>query len=44
MHSTIEQWIDDLTTLTVQSKFHDYSNLNTLLITDYVKNEVRRHF
>ncbi|WP_266080648.1 M78 family metallopeptidase domain-containing protein [Haladaptatus caseinilyticus] len=47
MHSTIEQWIDDLTSLTdeartsqqfqewldVQSKFHDYSHRNTLLIT-----------
>ncbi|WP_435157316.1 DUF955 domain-containing protein [Haladaptatus sp. DFWS20] len=47
MHSTIEHWIDDLTTLTaearasqqfqewltVQSKFHDYSHRNTLLIT-----------
>jgi hypothetical protein len=47
MHSTIEQWIDDLTALTdearasqqfqewltVQSKFHDYSHRNTLLIT-----------
>ena len=46
MHSTIEQWIDDLVAgvddaqvsaefqewLDVQSRFHDYSYRNTLLI------------
>jgi hypothetical protein len=46
MHSTIEEWTDDLTALTdearasqqfqdwldVQSRFHDYSHRNTLLI------------
>jgi len=46
MHSTIEQWIDDLVAgvddsqaseefqewLDVQSRFHDYSHRNTLLI------------
>ncbi|WP_050049493.1 ArdC-like ssDNA-binding domain-containing protein [Halanaeroarchaeum sulfurireducens] len=47
MHSTIEQWIDDLVDhvddaqaseefqewLDIQSRFHDYSHRNTLLIT-----------
>ena len=46
MHSTIDEWLDDLATLTdeaqasqqfqdwldVQSRFHDYSHRNTLLI------------